>query len=290
MTGLRSFSNREIALEILRRARNKLASSEPSFLERLPRESLPSPIHDDHREPFFIHIHLPKTGGSTFNRILEKNFRLDSYAPHGMPTGYEQFAGRFIFLFDKFSNEQVKRFIEVHTTINCVASHNFNAILPYRNTTRKIIAFAFIRDPVDKFFSTYFHLRFFGGNFVEANKSIDEYIDYRLSTLQPNEGISFFLRLLTGEETEGSFEYIESLMECERLYLFDTYRMKEGCEILKGKFPGYFKDISFKVENVSKKDQVVSEEQRRRVRERISHYDIRLLDLANKKLEKLLRS
>lgn len=258
-----------------------------SFFDRIPKEAYPEPGPDGSKKPFFVHIHLPRTGGTTFNTVLEKNFKCPSDAPHGIPKGYEQLAGRFLsVMLTKLSCEQMRKFIEIYTDhINCVASHNISAILPYQDTPRRIVAIAFVRDPVDRLFSSYFHLRFFGGNFVESKLGMDDYIRHRT---RGGARISCYLINLAGEESEDSFKYIQKLVENEHLYLFNTYRMQEAFKILKAKFPGYFKDTEIKVENASKKDQEVTDKHREKVLRSISLYDLRLVELANVSMDRML--
>ncbi|MCO6499926.1 MAG: sulfotransferase family 2 domain-containing protein [Vicingus serpentipes] len=249
---------------------SKIFEKKKAFSKFIPSVNLPV------ENPFFVHIHLPKTGGTTFNTILRKNFN----------ENFEEFSGRFIFLFDKFKEEQVLRFMNLQTSIDCVTSHNFNAFLPYDNEIRPIVAIAFLRDPVDLFFSLYFHLRHRGGNFPAARMDLKEYIDYRIKNKFFKEG---FLYNLTEEQTDKSFEFVKRLVETNRLLLFDTYRMEDAMGILKINFPKKFNELGVTIKNISIKDQTITEEDKSKVAKHIVKYDYKLLDLANEQMDRLLK-
>jgi len=234
------------------------------------------PGYKEGKNPFFIHIHIPKTGGTTFNKLLEKNFN----------NSFEQFAGRFIYLFPKFSIDQIINFIELHSVINCVASHNFTAILPYQFGKRKIVGVAFLRDPIDTFLSLYFHLRHRGGNFIESQKNLDDYIELKTKNIRSIDKKGF-LKVMTGYENKEAFKYIKLLVENRNLFLFDTNRMQNSYDILCDIFPDYFARNKVTKENISKKDQNVTEIQRNKIKGTVSDFDWKLLDLANKNMDSL---
>jgi hypothetical protein len=257
-------------------ARNKWGSDETTseaqpFDVRLPDISRPSTAEQRNLKPFFVHVHIPKTAGTSFNRTLTESFG-DTFEPFG---------GRWLVFLPRFTNDQVLDFMRLHTNINCVASHNFTAILPYRNPLRRIVAIAFLRDPVDRFFSLYFHLRFRGGDFIETKLELDDYISGHEKQARERGGrLPGLLSELTIEESEESFTYIESLVRNGDLHLLQTDAMDDGCQRLNKLFPNHFKAAQGHRENVSKRDQDVTDEQRERVKKIVSPYDWKLLELA----------
>lgn len=217
---------------------------------------------------FFVHIHLPKTGGSTFNTILEDNFK----------ESYEPFAGRFVHLYPMLNEDQITHFVKKHSGIKAASSHLFRAILPYQSAERAVIGIAFIREPVDKFFSYYFHMRHrHGVDCKEKELELHAYIDHRTKA-----GYKGYLHQLVGVENELAFEYVQELVEHGNLFLFNTYDMPGAISELHRHFPEDFADKPFEKENISVKDQEVTEEMKERVRNWISEYDFRLIEIANK--------
>lgn len=226
---------------------------------------------EDNTNCFFVHIHLPKTGGTTFNTILKRNFQ-DSYEP---------FEGRFIHLYPKLTSAQIISFIEKHPGIDAVSSHSFQAVLPYQNASKKIVAVAFVRNPVDKFFSFYFHMRHrHGVKCIEKELNLKEYVAHKRKQTQNK--LPGYLQMLTGFEGEGALNYISDLVSNKHLYLFDTYQMKNAVEFLKSTFPSYFSSSYYEKENISKKDQEITESMREEVREITSEFDWKIMNLVHK--------
>ena len=239
-----------------------------NFYDNLPTEAMPA-LHMDHEENFYVHIHLPKTGGSTFNSSLEKNFG----------ECFEAFQGRFIHFYPILSTEKMLGFIKKHPGIKAVASHNFNAKLPYRNNYKNVISIAFIRNPVDKFFSFYFHMRHrHGVSCIQKEMLLGDYINYHYGNLNKGK-LSGYLNQLVGSENQYSFEYLKSLVERGNLILFNTDYMENAMTCLHTKFPKDFYDLNILRENISLKDQNVCDEHRSKVQAMISDYDWKLLEL-----------
>ena len=219
---------------------------------------------------FYIHVHLPKTGGTTFNSVLEDNFDIK----------YEPFIGRLIHELPYITNEQIERYVVKHPGMKCLTSHMFRAILPYQSTNRNIIAIAVIRNPVDRFFSYYFHMRHrFGVDCEEKEMKIEEYIKFRINQVggKPFKG---YLNHFCGIENEEAFNYIKALIENKHLYIFSTYQMQEGFDYLKSEFPNDFTKTFFKQENISEKDQEVTDSMKQEIHKHVSPFDWKLLELA----------
>jgi len=239
---------------------------------RVPRGCEPGTIHSQ-GNVFFVHIHLPKTGGTTFNTILEKNFG-ERYEPH---------IGRLVHEMPYFNHRQIEHYMEKHPGMRCISSHMFRAVLPYQSANRRIIAISIIRNPVDRFLSFYFHMRHrFGVDCAEKKYNLPEYIEVKKNRIKGSY-MNGYLQKFCAEESEDAFRYIEQLVANENLFLFSTYQMNEATQLLQGKFPEVFMDISFAQENISLKDQTVTDEMREQVKKMISPFDWRLLDLAERK-------
>ncbi len=220
------------------------------------------------KDLFFVHVHIPKTGGSTFNTVLNKCFG----------DTHEAFAGRIIHHLPYLTNNQVEGFIRKHPGMNCLSSHIVRATLPYQSSERSIKSIAIIRNPVDKFFSLYFHMRHrFGVRCIEKEFLIGDYIEECIKNHTYK--FSGYLHHMCGYQGEGSFKYVKSLVDNRHLHLIDTYNMKSGLQFLKDTYPNYFTDVSFEQENISIKKQEVTQTMKDRVGEFISDYDWKMMKL-----------
>ena len=68
------------------------------------------------------------------------------------------------------------------------------------------------------------------------------------------------------------------------MFLFSTYQMTEAMEHLSKKFPADFKKSTFNQENISIKDQEVTQAMKDRVGEYCSDFDWKLLELAEQRI------
>ena len=227
------------------KSHNDLSGTHTTNRGNIPSVAFPIQAPSD-KPPFFVHCHVPKTGGTTFNSILENNFG----------PAYEPFQGRFIHLFPKVSCKQFEQFIEIQESIFAVSSHQFATVLPYRLTAKNVVSIAFIRDPVDQFFSKYFHQRRFGMKCPEHDFLIHDYINYKT---KKNAFLNYstYLPQMT---PKAGLDYLEDLIKHENLFLFPLEQFDCALKILQLKFPNYFVDITYERKNISPKDQEVTQE------------------------------
>jgi Sulfotransferase family len=92
--------------------------------------------------PFFVQVHVPKTGGTTISSVLRKIFGEE----------YDPFEGRWIHHYPRLTSAQVKAYAEKHNGILATSSHNFTLDLPFADCERPVYAFTCVRNPVDRFF------------------------------------------------------------------------------------------------------------------------------------------
>lgn len=224
---------------------------------------------DEGGEPtFFAHIHVPKTGGSAFNAVLAGTFG----------RSFEMFGGRFVSLYPALSTAQVSSFISRHPGIEAAASHKFSALLPYQTAEKRIIALSLVREPVERFFSYYFHMRHrYGVACPEKEYKLDDYVSFMRERTETN--LPGYLERYVGSESDLAFEYVKTLSDNDHLYLFSTDRMREAVAYLGTRFPTRFKDLPIKRENVSIKDQSVTGRHREIVAEFVSPFDRKVREL-----------
>lgn len=227
--------------------------------------------HVDENPPFFVHIHIPKTGGTTFNSVLERNLK-DRYDP---------FQGRWIAHFPKLTARQVKDYAETQPGIIASSSHKFSLDLPYSDCRRPIIPIALIRNPIDRFLSFYFHVRFRPwSKHIAKELFLDNFIDYVIKNMSGDFVDSHLLYLLPNENEENYLK-VADMVEREILHLIPTSHMQRGLCKLRSEFPLFFEDIRFNIENKSTRDQEVTDAHREKIGSICPPYCWRLLKLAH---------
>lgn len=93
-----------------------------------------------------VHVHIPKNGGTTFNRILARQYG------DGFVEAYSQVPGHF------FTDDEVRDLLVAHPQTRCLTSHSLRPPLPvldgivYRPIT-------FLRHPLERLISLYFYER-----------------------------------------------------------------------------------------------------------------------------------
>lgn len=248
---------------------NKIIRNTVPFDIRLPSECrLQNEADKESKEIFFIHVHIPKTAGTSFNEFLETNFGKDNFERHD---------GRLIDFLPKLNYKIVKKFVNRDYGMKGATSHSFNALLPYDTCKKKIIAMSFLRNPVDQFISMYFHMRRMNVDCIQDRLSFDGYLQHfeRKGATPMN-----YLRHLTGEASEAAFTYIKELFDAGRYMLFQTERTHESFRILNRRFPQYFTIVPEIHSNRSPKDQIVTDDQRKRIEAIVSQYDYKLIELS----------
>lgn len=236
----------------------------------IPHDSRPDPLEQEKEGLIFVHIHIPKTGGTTFNSILTNNFG----------EAHERFEGRFIQFFPKIDNGKMNAFTERYSGIDAVSSHSFTATLPYHSSKKRIVAIAFLRNPVDRFISNYFFQRMrFGVNRIEKELNLEEYIELKT---RGNNKIHSYLKFITESDSRDALEYVKGLCDNGHLYLFDTYHMDSSLKFLQSRFPHSFTDLNFEVKNESIKDQEVTKRHREMIQENLWDSDLELMKLTER--------
>ncbi len=225
------------------------------------------------RPPFFIHVHVPKTGGTSFTRVLARNFG-DAYDP---------FEGRWIHHVPRLTRHQIRSYLTEHPGVRATSSHAFSVDLPYGMPGRQVVGIAWVRDPVATFFSLYFHLRRFQHRDDVHNRLLlPDYVAHHEALCakagRPHAGQWQHLTLGLGSpQVLGQFR---RLVDAQQFFLLPTRDMAGGLALLQRRFPAHFVDITVERANVSPRDQEVTPALRARVEALLNPYDHHLLALA----------
>ena len=190
----------------------------------------------------FVHIHIPKTGGSTVVDVLSRNFGTGLLTTNSILNDYQ------------YNAVQVARIIDDNPHLKCLTGHKLSLDLPFYREDLDLQAFTWIRDPVDRFVSHYFYHRNHTVLVPEAKRmDLLEYVEWALK----RENKEMYINGQTKFLSRGSPETIQSRVDEGKLLLFPLSKLQESLYTLGQRFPDLFKNVNFRNKNVSKKDQAL---------------------------------
>ena len=225
----------------------------------------------------FFHIHVWKTAGTTFLNICRDNFG-NSYR-------------RDIMLIQEWflSKEQLRWLLTYHEWIRCYSCHMLSGDLPYDFGDAEIIGISFVRDPIDRFVSSYNYMmadHYRGG--YDKGISFDEYFARTFVDVDNPWWRNGQTNILGGPlKGEAALERTRANIKNGRLILLVTERFDESCIVLERLFPKDFKDCSYIRYNESRKKKQISESQRQAVLQ-YTKYDMEMQRIANEFLDSAL--
>jgi len=204
----------------------------------------------------YLFLHVPKTGGSTFRRILKDNF------------GDEAAIENPYMHLQNYTQEQIERIFYLYR-YRIFAGHVFRLRNSLKVLDSSIQLIAFTRDPVETTFSFYHFfrgLRLIHPDHPVTSKSFIETVDFVLTSLGASVNrfdiFSSQLEWLVGAR-DASLEEVESAVRSKRLLLFPTEEFDLACVILERMFPDDFKDCSYPDRaNVSSRPKLINTNER----------------------------
>ncbi len=212
----------------------------------------------------FIHLHIPKCGGSSVSSFLKQNFGKDLYSCNSILNDYQ------------YTSEQVYKIINHYPNLRCLTGHKQSLELPLDKNNINITALCWVRDPVDRFVSHYFYHRNHTNLVPETKKySLEEYVKWALKEEHQKMYINGQVRFLSG----GNISVIQKHIRNRTLLLYPLSRLQESLYTLTYMFPDQFSSWYMPNINVSKKDQEIP----KNIRDLVLPYvqdDLTLLNLA----------
>lgn len=216
--------------------------------------------------PIFVHLHIPKCGGTTVRDFLKRNFGADLGETNGILNDYQ------------YSADQVSRIIDHFPKLRCLTGHKLSCDLPFVRKDIELFAFSWIRDPVDRFVSHYFFHRNHTSLVPQAKSlDLDAYVGWALEEGNMPAYIDGQVRFLAA----GSMSRIEELVAAGRLLLFPLDSLAASFATLAERFPNDFTDIRVETKNVSEKDQSLPAGLRERILPHVQK-DLKLLEMARR--------
>lgn len=198
----------------------------------------------------YFHIHVPKTGGTTFWEILRANFD-DLSADYSKGGHPEKYTRRVIE--EIIYQWKSKCFTAHHYCLNNLPQDNFP----------NLRAMSFVREPVQKVISSYFFLR---GRRLAPKWHFTKRLTL-MDCLNSNVDIlsnqilfdSSQVDFISGVQNKG-LELIRTRIKENKFHLFPMERFDDAMICLEKLYPEDFTDCSYgKRSNVSNKDQQVTE-------------------------------
>lgn len=212
----------------------------------------------------FIHLHIPKCGGSTASDFLYRNLGRSLYSCNSILNDYQ------------YTSEQINKIIGHYPGLKCLTGHKLSLNLPFDRDDINIKSICWVRDPVDRFVSHYFYHRNHTTLVPEAKiLSLEDYICWALEDEHQKMYINGQVRFLSG----GRLSIIQECINNGTLLLFPLSKLKESFYTLTINYPDYFFDWSVRTKNVSKKDYKITNNIRDRVMPFVKN-DLVLMNLA----------
>lgn len=230
----------------------------------------------DNRRSVWLHVHVPKAGGSTLRQLMNRNFSPGYYNSNSLleTKQYTQF--------------DVSEIVRCHPWVTCFSDHKLSLDLPYDHEHANVLALCYVRDPVERFISRYFfHRHFEEVNCIAQRMSFRDFAVAELENEDVHPQTNSQIYFLNGGVSETDLTVIESAVSTGQAFLFPIERFDESCIVMEQRFPDHFKDLSYVRANVSKKDAEISEEDREFVRKHLIA-DYSLFDLARDEMDRKL--
>jgi len=204
----------------------------------------------------WIHIHIPKCGGSTFEGILKRNFGNGYRTTNSILNNYW------------YNDHQILQILNAFPSLTCLAGHKISLNLPYTESGFRLIVSCFVRNPVDRFLSAYYFHR---SHQVTNHKSqaremnIEDYIHWTYEEanfkMSKNGQVKYLIGNRDIEENESYVDHIFSVAEENNVMLFPLDMFDEALALMSAIYPDYLRNLNYQREKISLKDQIISSEQ-----------------------------
>ncbi len=212
----------------------------------------------------FVHLHIPKCGGTAVHSYLAAVFGHGLFTTNSILNDYQ------------YDATQVLKIIRQFPLLRCLTGHKLSLDLPFAESDLHVVAFTWIRDPVERFVSHYYyHLNH--TELVPQAKSMDFETYLEWAIIKGNQPMyqNGQVRFLSG----GRLDRIQEAVAAKRLLLFPLERMNASIATLENDYPDVFRAMPVILKNESKKDVALPDNYRERILPYVAD-DLKLLDMA----------
>jgi hypothetical protein len=232
----------------------------------------------DPRRSVWLHVHVPKAGGSTLRHLFRRNF----------DKGY--YNATSLLETKQYSRDEVAEIVCNHPHVRCYSDHKLSLDLPFDLPQALLFAVCFVRDPVERFISRYFfHRHFEEVQCIAQQVSFREFAEAELVRGETHPSTNSQINFLSGGRSNTDLTLVQAAIDTGRAFLFPVERFDEACICLEKVYPDAFSDLSYVLTNVSRKDEMVTPENREFIRPFLAS-DLPLIELAHEQLDHLLKS
>ncbi|NBB78996.1 MAG: sulfotransferase family 2 domain-containing protein [Verrucomicrobia bacterium] len=199
-------------------------------------------------KPFFLFVHVPKTGGTTFRDAIVRCLGHRCTFDYGM------------FDFVKYSKADVRVAINQHPEYDGLCSHHLTLDLPFDESPRPFEAISIFRDPVKRVLSWFFAVKA-GGSLVPRFRemTINDFV--REEMVGGDHGFlrDGQLRHLMGDTGDDALARFKNVVARQNVLVIPLEALETGTALLEHKFPDSFPDLRWVHSNASKKDSTLDE-------------------------------
>ena len=195
----------------------------------------------------WLHVHVPKAGGSTLRQLMNRNFG-DSYYNSNSLLETKQ-----------YTCDDVSEIVRCHPWVRCMSDHKLSLDLPWDHEEASIHAISYVREPVERFISRYFfHRHFEEVNCIAQRMNFREFANAELVDQYVHPQTNSQIYFLNGGRGNEDMSVIEKALASGRGLMFPIERFDESCICLERLHPTVFSDLSYVRANVSKRDTDIS--------------------------------
>lgn len=195
----------------------------------------------------WMHVHVPKAGGSTLRQLMNRNF------------GKGYYNSTSLLETKQYTRDDVSEIVRCHPWVTCMSDHKLSLDLPYDHADADVYGLAFVREPVERFISRYFfHRHFEEVQCLAQRLSFRDFAQAELVEHWAHPQTNSQIHFLSCGRTSTDLDFIRAVLETKRAFLFPIERFDEACAALEYRFPQFFPDLSYVRANVSNKDIEIS--------------------------------
>jgi len=226
----------------------------------------------------WLHVHVPKAGGSTIRQLMNRSFGKGYYNSTSLLES------------KKYTREDVSEIIRCHPWLLGFSDHKLSLDLPYDCEHAKLQALCFVRDPVERFISRYnFHRNFEEVNCIAQQLTFRQFAEKELIEEFAPPDTNSQVNFLNRGTDKQDLSVIHAAIETGQVWLFPIEEFDQACCCMETMFPETFTDLSYVKVNTSSHHEEISIADREFVTELLKT-DEPVLKLAYEQLEVHLSS